>query len=196
MKKLVAILAVMITFVGIAFAVTGEQLQINATVLPVAPVFSIYGGKSSDAVNTQGGTGNTPGTITFAQNEANLAADDITVYIRLYQSNKAKYTGTANLTITATPLVNQTVQTGTYQTAAPAVANLSKTESPSGITYANNNPSSSTVNGNTVVSYSPTYDGRSIQPTNIGTFNLTWSHNDDLAAGSYQATITLGYEAP
>ena len=194
MKKLVAILAVMITFVGIAFAVTGEQLQINATVLPVAPVFSIYGGKSSDAVNTQGGT--TPGVITFAQNEANLAANDITVYIRLYQSNKAKYTGTANLTITATPLTNQTVAVGTIATGAPAVADLSKTESPNGITYANNNPSSSTVNGNTVVTYSPTYDGRSIQPTNIGTFNLTWGHNEDLSVGSYQATITLGYTAP
>lgn len=195
MKKLiVAILAVLIAFVSAVFAVTGEQLQINATVLPVAPVFSIYGGKSSDAVTVQGGT--TPGNITFTSTEKNLAEQDITVYIRLYQSNKAKYSGTANLTITATPLVNQTVQTGTYQTAAPAVANLSKTESPNGITYANNNPSSSTVNGNTVVSYSPTYDGRSIQPTNIGTFNLTWSHNDDLAAGSYQATITLGYTAP
>ena len=47
MKKLIAILAVVITFVGVAFAVSGETLQITATVLPVAPIFSIYGGKTA-----------------------------------------------------------------------------------------------------------------------------------------------------
>ena len=197
MKKYIAILAVMIAFVGAVFAVTGEQLQINATVTPVAPVFSIYGGKTLDAITTQGGTSDAPGVITFSQNEVNLAANDVVVYIRLYQSNKAKYSGTASLTVTATPLTNTTVSVGTYKTAAPTAGSISKAESPAGITYPTNNPAaSSDANGNTVVSYSPTYDGRSIQPTNIGTFTLTWGANDDLAAGSYKATITLGYTAP
>lgn len=197
MKKLIAILAVMIAFAGAIFAVTGEQLQINVTVNPVAPVFSIFGGKTSNeaAGTTYQGNATTPTAITFDSNSYDLALNNITVYIRLYQSNKAKYTGTATLTVTATPLVNQTVQTGTYQTTAPTAADISKTESPAGITYTTN-PAASTSAGNTVVTYAPKYDGRSIQATDIGTFNLTWGANADLAAGSYQATITLGYEAP
>ncbi len=194
MKKLIAILAVMIAFAGAVFAVTGEQLQINATVTPVAPIFSIYGGKTSDeaAGTTYKGNASTPTAISYT---GNLAETDVVLYIRLWQSNKAKYNGTASLTVTATPLVNTTVSEGTFKTAAPAAGSISKTESPSGITYSAN-PSASTVNGNTVVSYAPTYDGRSIPATNIGTFTLTWGHNDDLAAGAYQASITLGYTAP
>ena len=196
MKKLIVILAVLIAFVGAAFAITGEQLQINATVLPVAPTFSLYGGTSEDAITTQGSTDSSnPSIIAFSQDDYDLSEDNITVYIRLYQSNKSKYDKTATLTITATPLVNQTVQTGTYQTEAPTAADISKTESPAGITYTTD-PAASTVNGNTVVTYAPKYDGRSIQATNIGTFNLTWNHNENLAAGSYKATITLGYTAP
>ncbi len=193
MKKLIAILAVLITFVGAAFAVTGEQLQINATVLPVAPIFSIYGGKTLDeaAGTTYQGNATTATNITFSEN---LAATDIKVYIRLWQSNKAKYSGTATLTVTATPLVNQTVQTGTYQTAAPTAANIAK-PTVAGISY-DSNPAASTSAGNTVVTYAPKYDGRSVQATNIGTFDLTWEHIEDLSVGSYKATITLGYTAP
>ena len=193
MKKLIAIMAVLIAFVGAAFAVTGEQLQINVTVAPVAPVFSIFGGKTTDeaAGTTYQGNATTATNITFTEN---LAETDIVVYIRLWQSNKAKYNGTATLTVTATPLVNQTVQEGTYQTAAPTAANIAK-PTVAGISY-DSNPAASTSAGNTVVTYAPKYDGRSIQATNIGTFDLTWEHIEDLSVGSYKATITLGYTAP
>ncbi len=194
MKKLIAILAVMIAFAGAVFAVTGEQLQINATVTPVAPIFSIYGGKTSDeaAGTTYKGNASTPTAISYT---GNLAETDVVLYIRLWQSNKAKYSNTASLTVTATPLTNTTVSVGTYKTAAPTAGSISKTESPAGITYATN-PAASTVDGNTVVSYAPKYDGRSINATDIGTFTLTWGANADLAAGSYTATVTLGYTAP
>lgn len=199
MKKLIAILAVLIAFVGAAFAVTGEQLQINATVLPVAPIFSIYGGMTASEAEgtTYKGNATNPTEITFDSDSYNLAETDIKVYIRLHQSNKAKYNGTATLTITATPLTNTNASVGgTVSTAAPTAADIVKsTAENSGISYSSQ-PSASTVDGNTVVTYAPTYDGRSIQATNIGTFNLKWTHNSDLAAGSYQASITLGYEAP
>ena len=118
MKKLIAILTVMIAFVGAIFAVTGEQLQINATVNPVAPIFSIYGGKTSSEAGgeTYQGNATSPTTISFTEN---LAASDIKVYIRLYQSNKAKYSGTVTLTVTATPLINTTISEGVFKTAAP-----------------------------------------------------------------------------
>ena len=191
MKKLIAILAVMIAFVGTVFAVSGETLQINATVLPVAPIFSIYGGKTANATTTQGA--NPASSITFTSVEKDLSTQDITVYIRLVQTNKAKYNSTASLTIEATPLVNQTIQEGTYKTAAPVAANI-VASNVNGITYLND-PSSSTVGENTVVTFSPKYDGRSIQATDIGTFNLTWGHNDNLTVGEYKATITMTYEA-
>lgn len=194
MKKYIAILAVLIAFVGAAFAVTGEQLQINATVTPVAPIFSIYGGKTSDEATdkTYQGNATTPTAIDYTED---LTTTDIVVYILLFQNNKAKYDKTATLTVTATPLVNQTIQEGTYQTEAPTAANIQKT-TPNGISYSINPAASTDDDGNTVVTYKPNYSGSSVQATNIGTFDLTWGHNADLSAGSYKATITLGYEAP
>ena len=196
MKKVIAILTTMIILVGAVFAVTGEQLQINVTVHPVAPIYTIYGGMTADEANGTSYQGNasTPTSIDFDEDDYNLAENDITVYIRIYQSNKAKYSGTATLTITATPLVHTSLTVGTYKTSAPTAASIAKT-TPNGITYSTN-PAASASGENTVVTYAPTYNGSAVQATNIGTFNLKWTHNDNLTAGSYQATITLGFTAP
>ena len=193
MKKLIAILAVMMVIVGSVFAATGDSLTLNATVATVYPIFSIYGGKTAAATSTAGTQSGA--AITFTSTEKNLAENDITVYIRLHQDNKAKYKGAASLTITATPLTNTdaTIQ-GTKSTAAPTAANIAATQNITGISYAQNAaPSSSSSNGNTVVTFAPVYDGRAIQATDIGTFDLTWGHDDDLPVGSYQATITLTF---
>ena len=196
MKRVIIFLTSMIVFVSAAFAASNDQLMLTATVSTVYPVFLIYGGKTSaataDIAGTQAGA-----SITFTEQEKNLAEDDIVVYIRLYQSNKSKYKGIANLTITASPLTNtDTTITGegvVVATSAPTAAHITA-EEVNGITYANNAaPAASSSNGNTVVTFAPGYDGRSIQATNIGTFDLTWGHNDNLAAGTYEATITLTY---
>ena len=194
MKKVIAILVVMIAIAGAVFAANNDQLQITATVNTVNPIFLIFGGKTStEAAGTTYQGNSTPTSITYTEN---LADTDIVLYIRLYQSNKAKYKGTATLTITATPLVNtDTSITGGKTTSdAPEADNIDAI-SVNGITYAANaNPSSTTSQeGNTVVTFAPVYDGRAIQATNIGTFDLTWGKDDDLAAGTYRATIKLEY---
>ena len=196
MKKVIAILAIMIAFVGAGFAANNDQLQITATVNPVNPAFSIYGGKSlteATGRTIQGSTTTPPTTIQYTDN---LADHDVVLYICLYQNNKAKYKGTSTLTITATPLVNtDTSITGGKTTSdAPEADNIDAI-SVNGITYAANaNPSSTTSQeGNTVVTFAPVYDGRAIQATNIGTFDLTWGKDDELAVGTYKATITLTY---
>ena len=195
MKKVIVILAVMIAFVGAAFAdAAGGSLIINANVNPVPPTFKIFGGKTEAGTSIDGtATAAADRTITFSETEKNLASDSIVVFVRLYQDNKAKYKGNANLTITATPLVNTdtTITGGNTSTGEPSASTPAKTTVP-GITYATD-PSAATSGGNTVVSYAPTYDGRAIGATDIGTFNLTWTGNDNLAVGTYQATITLTY---
>lgn len=193
MKKLIAILIAMIALVGAVFAANNDTLVLNATVATVYPVFSIFGGKTSAETSTEGTQSGA--AITFTAQEKNLAVNDITVYFRLYQNNKAKYKGTATLTITATPLTNtdNTIQ-GTKSTEAPTAAHVQATQNLAGISYAQNaTPSSASSNGNTVVTFAPVYDGRTVQATDIGTFDLTWGHDDDLPAGSYQATITLAF---
>ena len=193
MKKVIAILVVMIAIAGAVFAANNDQLQITATVNTVNPIFQIFGGKTStEAAGTTYQGNSTPTSITYTEN---LADTDIVLYVRLYQSNKAKYKGTATLTITATPLVNTdtSITGGKTSSAAPAADHITAT-SVNGITYGQNAaPSSTTTDGNRVVTFAPIYDGRAIQATNIGTFDLTWGKDDDLAAGTYRATIKLEY---
>ena len=193
MKKAIAILATMVVLVGAVFAATNDQLIINATVSAVAPIISIYGGKDSaaDSDTTVIGKTSNPNVIEYTEQEVDLSSEDVVLYIRLYQSNKAKYVGTVNLKVKATPLTHKTLSVGTVSTGVPSVDHITKT-TPNGITYSVN-PSSSTINGETVVSYAPTYDGRAINATNLGTFDLTWPHNAELTAGVYEATITLEY---
>lgn len=183
MKKLITVLSVLMVLAGVAFATTNDQLIITATVPEVKPVFSIYGGTSSDAISTLG-------TQAGAQvaTGVNISTTDAKVYIKLTQA-ASTYAGLATLTITPTALANTANGLTSYKTALPTAANyVSGKGSVTGITIADPTVSSS------VVTYSLNYVGTPVAAGSvIGTFDYTWAHLDTLPVGSYQATITLTY---
>ena len=183
MKKLIAILSVLMVLAGVAFATNNDQLIITANVPEIKPVFSIYGGTSSEAITTLG----TQSGATVATN-INISTTDAKVYIKLTQA-ASTYAGAATLTITPTVLANTANGLTSYTTALPTVANYVEGKgSVSGITIANPTVS------NSVVSYSLTYVGTPVAAGSvIGTFDYTWAKVPSLPVGTYQATITLTY---
>lgn len=179
MKKVIAILAVMMIAVGVVFAVIGDKLKITATVPTVPPVFKIFGG-------TAFGSESTEGTATGATIKAdkNIASEDVIIYLKLTQGVKSKFRGIATLGVTATTLQSKAGN----QTVAPKVSDLEK-KPVSGIIIAD-----PTGNGTATASYTLTYEGTTVAGgTELGTMKYTWKRDDSLPPASYEATITLTY---
>lgn len=192
MKKLIAILTIMIVLVGAVFAADGDQLVVTAKVDKHIPSFKIFGGTSASALNVEGtATGATIATNT------DISLTDITVYFKLTQNSitdtyttaKAKYKGVATLTVDAEPL-SATVSGTQYATADPACNNATVL-SVNGISSVEDYPATSA--GQVVFKLS--YDGRSIDDTDVATFNFKWTHLDSLPpAETYSATVALTIE--
>ena len=192
MKKLIAILTIMIVLVGAVFAANNDELKVTAKVDEHIPGFKIFGGTSSGSITVEGAQ--TPNVIATS---LDISMVDITVYFKLtqysntttpsYNGNKAKFKGTANLTVTADPL-SATIDETTYSTAIPVAANIT-TPTISGITSSSSNTTSN------IVKVTLVYDGRSVQDADVATFDFTWTAKDELPpADTYAALITLTYE--
>lgn len=191
MKKLITILAIMMVLVGFAFAANDDELKVTAKVAEQVPGFKIFGGLAANTITTEG----TQEGATIATNK-DIALDSITVYFKLtqysitntYNKPKAKYKGTATLTVTATPL-SATVNEVVYSSDNPTCANATAKTIP-GITF---NPAAS--NGSNSVVFTLVYDGRTIDDQDVATFDFTWPAKDSLPkADTYTATVTLNYE--
>lgn len=195
MKKLIAILTIMIILVGAVFADSGDKLLVTSKVSEHIPGFKIFGGERAETTDTAAyGTEGTNTGVNVASTK-DIALDDIMVDCKIsqysnttspeYTGAKAKYKGTATLTITATELVHSEDTTQKASVAASAV-NVSL---PAGVTC------TPTTTGATV-SLPFVYDGRSVQDsaaTAMATMLFTWTHSDNLIPGNYSATITMTY---
>ncbi|MGP1508714.1 MAG: hypothetical protein ACTTJW_07555 [Sphaerochaeta sp.] len=178
MKKVIAILAVMMIAVGVVFADLGDKFKITAIVPKVAPVFRLFGGTAFGSETTAG-----TATGTTIKTDKDIASEDVVIYLKLTQGKKSKFKGTATLTVTAT-----TLQNGANQTLPPKVSNLEK-KSVTGITIAD-----PTGNGTAIASYTLTYEGTTVaEGTELGTMKYTWKHDDKLPPATYEATITLAH---
>ena len=199
MKKVIAILATMIVLVGAVFATNNEQLIINATVNAVPPTFHIQGKLSSVNTWTDGATS---GSTNVINTGINIAENDVVINVRILQDNKSKYNSTATLTIKATELANTAEGFTSYKTALPLVSGLitSTASVADHISVAvPTTPASPTTTKN--VQYVLTYDGHNVNGTSnnivqVASFTYTWESVDDLPLGTYEATITLEYQAP
>lgn len=178
MKKVIAILAVMMIAVGVVFADLGDKFKITAIVPKVAPVFRLFGGTAFGSETTAG-----TATGTTIKTDKDIASEDVVIYLKLTQGKKSKFKGTATLTVTAT-----TLQNGANQTLPPKVSNLEK-KSVTGITIAD-----PTGNGTAIASYTLTYEGTTVaEGTELGTMKYTWKQDDKLPPATYEATITLAH---
>ncbi len=192
MKKVISILVVLIVLVGAVFAADGDKVVVNAKVAEHVPGFKIFGGMAADALGTEGSANG--GTISTNKD---ISLEPITVYFKLtqyspnatdeYTGTKAKFRGTATLTVTAAPLSTKIGET-TFQTAAPACMSATA-KSISGIDFT---PAAST--GSDSVVFTLVYDGRSIQDQDVATFSFKWTEKDELPpATTYSADVVLTY---
>ncbi|MCQ2411558.1 MAG: hypothetical protein MJ057_01255 [Sphaerochaetaceae bacterium] len=183
MKKLLMVLTFVLMTLAACVALEGDTLKITAKVPQEKPEFIMKGGfTSADAttVATQAGA-------LLASNK-DISAESITVFVKLFQSNKAKYKNTFTLTVTASDM-SMTDANGTYSTTATALTTTKITTTNLEVT------GSAEAN---VASFAMNYtNGKPVsENTAIGEASFTWEANEGLPVGDYSATITLGYTAP
>lgn len=187
MKKLAAVLMIlMVLACSVIFAETSE-LVITLTIEAVPPTFKLYGSlsnvaASSDASMVAGQTVTTPETapntsLTLTTNS--LLESDVYVYCVIKQTNAAKYTGTANVTVTATDIedTNGTTSTATV----------------SALTALNNNDGR-TVTGSAGAA-TIAYTGTTSNSADVASFNVKYAQAD-LMPGNYTSYITMSFDAP
>ena len=125
------------------------------------------------------------GFVTGSLNaDTDIAVEDVEVYIKLYQTNRARIKGTYQLAVTANALYLDEDNS----TAAPALVQIDKFASNADIT----------VTGDSTTLTIVYVKGKPFQPffglTNAGeiaTLKATWTAKDDLAPGVYTSYITL-----
>ena len=188
MKKLIAILAVMIVLAGVVFATTNDKITLQTSVAEIKPAFKIYSGNvigaaAPDAVDTQ----------------LDLSEEDIDWTFTLKQEGQAnsktysRYEGVITLTVTINPFssalaTQSTAYTITGATKGADVANKLTNGAPS---IANDKHS---------VAFTLTYLGKKLndsQATNVGSLEVTWTQEPDLPMADggtdYTADIVLTY---
>lgn len=205
MKKLIAILAIMIVLVGAVFSANNDELVVKATVEKIAPVFKIYGSTSNPVASTIYGTNPLDETTSTVTSSADPSSENVVVYVRLAQYGKAKYKNTAlSVTVTPTPLYLDGVKTETDSTkvsALPTVvsSNTNAQQTIKGTTSTTSDAISNLVPSiaASVATYTLNYTGIAVgtenADTNIDTLTMTWAAKDALIPGDYKAYITLGY---
>lgn len=184
MKKLLMVLTfVLMTLAACVALEEGDTLKITAKVPQTKPEFIMKGGFTFDAATT---TATQAGAL-LASNK-DISAESITVYVKLFQSNKAKYKNTFTLTVTASDM-SMTDANGTYSTTATAVTTTKITTTNLEVT------GSAEAN---VARFTMNYtNGKPVSAdTAIGEASFTWEANEDLPVGDYSAKITLSYTAP
>lgn len=186
MKKLIAILTVMIILVGAVFATSGDELLVNAKVSKTPPAFSLYGGLATTSYQKANAT---------IETQVDISEDPAVVFVKVVQNNKSKYKGSFNLMIAATSMTDGTVTSSV----TPVSSDISKATGISDLTIG-------TVagDGTASVTIPLTYTGKKVgsdeAETQIASFKYTWAADDTLPPAEtgnadrvYHATITLTY---
>lgn len=188
MKKLIAILSILMVIAGVAFAENNDQLLVTAKVDPIKPIYAVQGKISSAAWKT--GAAEISASNTIAT-DTDISTTPITVDVRVNQTSLAKYQGAGSITVKATALANTTTGLTSYKTNLPTTGSTGKA-SVDHLTIAD--PTTSTANGTSDISWALTYNGENIEATEaLVSFSYTWAALSTLPVGSYSATITLVY---
>lgn len=187
MKRLIAILAIMMVLVGAIFAetstTTNDELKVSIEITPVAPIFKLYGSLTSGTASTGMTAGEsvetaqtaTDSVITFPTNS--LLENSVTVYCAIKQTNDAKYKKAVSLAISASAITDG-ISTSTPTVSTPAAQN-----NVNGVrTTAGTGAGAATV----------TYTGKTAASADVASFNVVYPAAD-LIPGSYNGYITLTY---
>ena len=196
MKKVIAILAVMMVFAGIVFATTGDNLTINATVPVTKPEFTMVGGFTNEYGTTATG---------ILNSQIDISTNPIDVYVQIKQTAKSRYKNTTgfDITIAATAL-SATIEGVAYSTAVPTITASAAGSAVVNAINAQKNDFTSTKSSaaNGTVVFTVAYPTGAPVPANtiVGSIQFTWPATDSLAVTTgnekYSATITMSYQAP
>ena len=185
MKKLAAVLVFLMVLVCAAFAdTTSSELRITLTIEAVPPTFKLYGSLSDVTVSssmTEAQAVDAPNTATtsLTLDPNSILNGPVYVYCVIRQTNAAKYTGNATISISATAF-----EDSNHTTSAATVSALT----------AMNNNAARTVTGN-VGAATIAYTGTTSVAADIASFNVQYAQAD-LIPGTYSSFITMTYEAP
>ena len=203
MKKLIAILAVMIVLVGAVFAADGDKLKLQSIVGEVLPVYEIHADNdsSTDVAGTQAGA-----TVTTRKDISteNIEWDFVIKQIGELdgQNNSvtfAKTKKTATLTITLGHFTGaeeaQVANDNPVFTAFDAVefnqANSAVAQNKQTVVTV---PAQSAWGSNTAT-VTLAYKGVNWADQDVVTFSAEWTKDNTLKMDTYYATITLEYSA-
>lgn len=186
MKRVLLIFFVLVAFVGVCFATSGDKLTLTTNIGVEKPEFQIIGTYKNTAKT---------GSDTF-DNVDSPADNEIVLSIAIKQSNDSRYNNSFSLSVTATPFIHKT--DASQKTEAPEVVEgTSKVlEGVDNITVSKFK--SADDSGNKKVSVDLTYAGPKVECNglgNIAEWNFKWMNKPSLAAGDYIATVTLNYTA-
>ncbi len=203
MKKLIAILAVMIVLAGVVFATSGDTIRLQSTVSKVTPNFKI-------TVATTDGSQNPVATYATGKD---ISEEDITLTFTLRQEGNvqvvnsqnvvkdySKFRGTATLTVTLKPF-KATIDSQVYSpTTGPAITGTTKANDISGKLTFEAPTTDEDAEENPTAEFVLNYLGKKVldtQTTNVGTVTAKWTHDDTLPmAGDgtvYTADVVLTY---
>ena len=203
MKKLIAILAVMIVLAGVVFAASGDKLKLQSVVGEVLPVYEIHANNSAaaDVKGTNAGA-----TVTTAKD---ISTENIEWAFVIKQIGEvdgqdnavtfAKTKKTATLTITLGSFTGaeegQVANDSPVFTAFAAVAanqanSAVAQEKRTVVTVPAQNAWASTSATVTLA-----YKGVNWADQDVVTFSAEWTKDDTLKMDTYYATITLEYSA-
>ena len=210
MKKLIAILMVMAIVAGFAFADApavndAAKLTVNTEVKIQYPNYSLQatdwvaGGAGDNAsLGAAAVVATTPGTSTIRIGDDVLLTTDTTVKFTITQTTLSRIKGVYTLGVEATNLeitkVTKSDGTKADATAEEKAANFFEVSSAPTITKgaSGTEPTNTSMVNTTAGSLAITYNGKKVAQNDvIGTFNYTWTANENNAAGDYQATVML-----
>ncbi len=201
MKKVIAILAVLVMVAGFAFAVN-DTLTMQLSSKEIKPAFKIHYGTAdderttivlSDSISDKAIAAN----FVIAQ-EGEMDGQTSVAYSRY--GSKSEQSGTpVELTVTCSEFYYYGVNGSSSKDAntksgAPTLSAAANGNTIDGkLTYVANFPS---VSG-TTVTFKPTYHGKKVADQVVGTFTATWPQDTagNLPYGVYKADVTLTYGA-
>ena len=185
MKKVLTILVVLALVAGFAFATNGgNTVTLTTEINAIAPVFKLFINDGGSLVETKGVSSIAEGPISvdFVVNQNVVGG----------YSNFGTAVGIpAALTVTCGSFYN-TSDNNVVSSVVPEISNeLNGAVHAGALTY----PAAADADGGASVIFTPTYHGKRVDNQTVGSFTATWGKDDTLQFGSYQADITLSYQA-
>lgn len=185
MKKVIAILAVMLIVAGAVFAAATIKIQskVGTTVDPAFVLRASLTGEDSYNVALAGE--GQEDLISADELNRSIKETDIKVYFQIAQSIKGGSDGKiVKLGVAATKMIqvnnDGSAKENAYESSEGTIADKS-TNNGVGVTVALNNDGQ----------YVATYSGKADANTLLGQFTVTWAKDENAEDGLYQASVSL-----